>query len=244
MYLVNIVEVRPYIISGLIHLMKKPLDFIRKQNEKGIFGNEHIESSKLQIQTISKFTENYLPILCNMLLQTQHDKRTNILKTIGLFSEIGDKLYIAAHFQRTMVKCLEDDTSLLLLRKQIMEKFEKNKKDDGDDDEDIDKKDEDNDKDKAKDKNTKTEELQEIKIKYEKFLKQEIVYLLILNEMVEFIDIDELEKFWAFLKQQFMKTDQSPLIQKLLYRNLNSILKYKDWVLMKDKKQLMNLRDL
>ncbi len=66
-----------------------------------------------------------------------------------------------------MEKYLEDDIQLLLLRKEIMNKFDEN------DDE----------------KNGK--ELDEIKQKYETLLNKEISYLLILNEMMEFIDINE-----------------------------------------------------
>ncbi len=118
-YLINFVEVRPYIIHGLIHLIKKPLEFIQMENEKGIFGNDMIQNAKLQMNIIATYTKNYVPILCNMLIQTPNDKRCNVLKCIALFAAIGDKEYIAAHFKRTMQKCLQDDIKLLLLRKQI-----------------------------------------------------------------------------------------------------------------------------
>eukprot|EP01084_Bolivina_argentea_P191332 328667_1 len=215
-YLINIIEVRPYIIHGFIHLIKKPLEFIKKQNEKGIFENDMIKNAKLQINVLNKYTKNYLKILCNILIKTKHDKRYNILKAIGLFAEIADKQYIQAHFKRTMEKCLQEDIQLLLLRKEIMDKFDANETEDDD------------------------SKLDEIKQRYESLLNKEIAYLLILNQMIGFIDINELEQFWSFLKQQFEKTDQSPLIQKLLYKNLYSILNYKDCVLLQDSKQLMN----
>ncbi len=106
-YMINLEEVKPYIIHGFIPLIKKPLEYIKKQNEKGIFENDMIKNAKAQ----------NLLILCNILVKTEHEKRYNILKCIGLFSAI-DK-----HFKRTMEKCLEDDIQLLLLRKEIMDKF-------------------------------------------------------------------------------------------------------------------------
>ena len=48
-YLINVIQVRKYIINGFIHLINKPLKFINKQKDKN---DKNIMNAKQQIEII------------------------------------------------------------------------------------------------------------------------------------------------------------------------------------------------
>jgi len=258
-YMMNLPDIRLYIINGLSHLIEKPINFLHKQEQREAakVNTEHVENATAQLECMTTFCQHFLPILCNILIQTENHKRHKILKLITLFARISDATFVETFVKRTLVKFLEDDTKLLTLRKEILEYHQnaenenKMENDDGNQSEtDAVKFMEEQDDDEEQDGNTQKKQdkeqaeadfLDTMKVKYETLLNQETAYLLILNEMVAFMQQSQLETFWAFLKQQFSKKDQSALIEKLLYKNLFSVLNWNECVLIKnDEKMLRN----
>lgn len=221
-YLIKNKEYHKYILQGFINLINKPL--IAKSN------NLMKQKVEKQLSIVSELCMNFLPILFNIIMDVEHEERALYLRVISMYSSISylsnenkneinsdsKSSDICKLFTRTMVKCLEGNNRMSAIF------------------------------------NTE-EDVPELILEYDVLLNRECVYYLILNAMMDYIDIQNIQQFWIFLKQQFLNfgirkysknmqnaRQKSTLIEKLMYRSLLSILKYKNSFLLKSSSTMLN----
>ena len=97
------------------------LDTEKEDNEsEGEEGKEKVPAhftvhiAEAQLETISKFSKNYMPILFNLFVTSEPHARGEISSTIGGFAKIASKETVNTFFKQVLKKLVEAASSSLI----------------------------------------------------------------------------------------------------------------------------------
>ena len=107
------------------------LDTEKEDNEsEGEDGKEKVPAhftvhiAEAQLETISKFSKNYMPILFNLFVTSEPHARGEISSTIGGFAKIASKETVNTFFKQVLKKLVEAASSSLIEEKEEEEEGE------------------------------------------------------------------------------------------------------------------------